>query len=93
MPKFKKKRCCRYLDSDKIFKPLGITFSELEIIEIFIDEFEAIRLCDYEKLNQIEAAERMNISRATIQRLLESGRHKIIKAFLNDKAIKINNKC
>ncbi len=92
MPKCRKKRCCRYLASDKVFKPQGIPFTQLEIVEIFIDEFEAIRLCDYEKLSQIEAAERMNISRGTVQRLLESGRYKIIEAFLNDKAIRINNK-
>jgi predicted DNA-binding protein (UPF0251 family) len=32
----------------------------------------------------------MNISRGTVQRLLESGRFKIIDALLHDKAIKIN---
>jgi len=63
----------------------------LEIIEINIDEFEAIRLCDFDKLSQIEAAEKMSVSRGTIQRLLETGRYKIIEALLNNKILKINN--
>ena len=91
MPRWKKRRCCRFLDSDKIYKPRGIPFSLLEVVEIFIDEFEAVRLCDHEKLSQIEAAERMNISRGTIQRLLESGRYKIVDAILKNKAIRICN--
>lgn len=92
MPRCKKARFCRFLDEDKIFKPVGIPFGQIEITEIFIDEFEAVRLCDHEKMSQIEAAEKMNISRGTVQRLLESGRFKIIDSLLNDKAIKINNK-
>lgn len=92
MPRCKKNRCCRFLDSEKIFKPRAVPFSNLNLVEIFIDEFEAVRLCDHDKLSQIEAAEKMNISRGTIQRILESGRYKIIDALLNDKALKINNK-
>jgi len=91
MPRWKKYRCCRFLDTDKIYKPIGIPFSILDAVEIFLDEFEAIRLCDYEKLSQIEAADKMNISRGTVQRLLESGRFKIIDAILNNKSIRICN--
>lgn len=92
MPRFKKNRCCRFLDSEKIYKPRAIPFDKLQVIEIFIDEFEAVRLCDHDKFNQIEASEKMNISRGTIQRLLEAGRFKIIDALLNNKVLKINNK-
>jgi len=92
MPRWRKRRCCRHLDSDKIYKPIGMPFGTLDVVEIFLDEFEAVRLCDHEKLSQIEAADRMNISRGTVQRLLESGRFKIIDAILNNKAIRICNK-
>lgn len=64
----------------------------LEIVEIEADEFESIRLCDFEKLSQIEAGEKMGISRGTVQRLLDSARYKILDAFINNKAIKIKNK-
>ncbi len=92
MPRCKKKRCCRLLDSDKIYKPIAIPFDELEIVEVNIDEFEAVRLCDHDGLSQIEASERMGVSRATVQRLLDSGRVKIIDALLKNKALKIKNK-
>ncbi|HPO48776.1 MAG TPA: DUF134 domain-containing protein [Spirochaetota bacterium] len=91
MPRCRKRRRCRRLNSEIIFKPRGIPFDHLEIIEINIDEFEAIRLCDFDKLSQIEAAEKMSVSRGTIQRLLETGRYKIIEALLNNKILKINN--
>lgn len=92
MPRCKKNRCCRFLDSERIYKPIAIPLRELQIVEIFIDEFEAVRLCDYEKLSQIEASEKMKISRGTVQRLLESGRFKIVDALLNKKVLKINSK-
>ncbi|HOV13320.1 MAG TPA: DUF134 domain-containing protein [Spirochaetota bacterium] len=91
MPRCRKRRCCRLLESDKIFKPRGVPSDQLELIEVYIDEFEAVRLCDFDKLSQIEASEKMKISRGTIQRLLESGRFKIINALLNNKILKINN--
>jgi len=91
MPRFKKERCCRSLDSEKLFKPAAIGCKNLLIEEIFIDEFEAVRLCDHDNLSQVEAAERMNISRGTVQRLLESGRYKIVDALLNNKGLKITN--
>ncbi len=91
MPRFRKQRCCRVLDGDKTFKPTGIKMKELEIVDIHLDEFEAIRLCDFDGKNQIEASEIMGISRGTIQRLLQSGRKKIVDALLNNKAINIKN--
>jgi predicted DNA-binding protein (UPF0251 family) len=88
----KKKRCCRFLDDEVTFKPTGIKMKELETTDIEADEFEAIRICDYEGFSQIEASIRMGISRGTIQRLLSSGRKKIVDSLLNKKAIVIKNK-
>lgn len=88
----KKKRCCRFLENEIVYKPRGITMKELTINNIEADEFEAIRICDYEGLSQIEASALMGISRGTIQRLLNSGRKKIVDSFLNEKAIVIKNK-
>ena len=87
----KKKRCCRAIAGEKFFKPRAIPLSKLEINNLGIDEFEAVRLCDHDRLSQIEAAKMMNISRGTIQRLLESARYKIVDALLCDKAIRINH--
>ena len=70
----RKKRYARRLDSSRCFKPIGIARSELETVFIKLDEFEALRLVDYEGLSQIEAGVEMQVSRATVQRLLLSGR-------------------
>ena len=91
MPRCKKQRCCRLLENERIFKPTGIPLSEMEIIDIEIDELEAVRLCDCEEKSQIETAEIMEISRGTVQRLLNSGRRKILDGLLHLKAIKLKN--
>ena len=87
----RKKRYARRLDSSRSFKPAGIPKSELRIVNIMLDEFEALRLCDYEGLSQIEAAEDMQISRATVQRLLLSARKKVVDIILNNKILEIKN--
>lgn len=87
--KKRKERNCRFLEFQRIFKPIDIPLKDLEVIDIFMDEFEAVRLCDYENKSQIEAGNEMNISRGTVQRLLISGRKKIMDAFLHEKALNI----
>lgn len=88
----KKKRQCRSINNNEIFfKPIDIPLSELDIIKIDLDEFEALRLCDYEEKSQIEAGDIMNVSRGTVQRLLEKGRKKLLEALLYDKALYIKN--
>ena len=49
---------------------------------IYLDpaELEVLRLVDLEHLSQEEAGERMEISRGTIWRLLQSARKKVIQA-------------
>lgn len=89
MGRFKKTRCCRLLENEILYKPISIPMQDLETIEIEQDEFEALRLCDVDEMNQIEASEQMQVSRGTVQRLLLSGRKKIISALLENKAIKI----
>jgi predicted DNA-binding protein (UPF0251 family)/predicted Fe-Mo cluster-binding NifX family protein len=71
------------------FKPQGIPLMELEEIVLTVDEIEAIRLKDVDDLEQGHCAAKMDISRATYQRVLESARRKIADALLNGKAIKI----
>lgn len=87
----RKKRCCRELNGERLFKPTGIKMKDLDTVSIRLDEFEAVRLCDYEDKNQIEASEIMGVSRGTVQRLLQSGRKKIVDALLNNKGINIKN--
>lgn len=63
--------------------------SELERVNLELDEWEAMRLCDLEQCDQFEAGKRMGVSRGTIFRLLKSGRAKILQAILNSRALVI----
>lgn len=87
----KKKRDCRLINNEIFFKPSDTPLRELEIVKLNLDEFEALRLCDYEDKNQIEAGAIMNVSRGTIQRLLMNGRKKILESLLKEKALCIRN--
>jgi RNA polymerase sigma factor (sigma-70 family) len=63
-----------------------------ETIELTYPEFEAFRLSDLEKLTQEEIAKRMNTSRGTVWRLLESAREKIARALIESRPIIISPK-
>jgi uncharacterized protein len=83
---------CRRIESMPgvtYFKPAGIPLRILEEIRLTLEEAEAVRLKDLEDLDQEQSAKKMNISRPTFQRILESARKKIADALLNGKAIKI----
>ena len=53
------------------FKPFGIPMRELEPVVLLFEEYEAIRLADYENLTQEEAAKKMDISRPTFTRVYD----------------------
>jgi len=85
-------KCLRYIkDTPAVayYKPAGIPMRILEEVIITLDEAEAIRLADYEKFYQEEAAKRMNISRQTFGRIIDSAHQKIADALINGKAIRI----
>lgn len=69
------------------YKPFGIPMRELGSVVLLFEEFEAIRLSDYENLTQEEAAEKMNISRPTFTRIYDKARKSVAKAFVEGKAI------
>jgi uncharacterized protein len=69
------------------FKPFGIPMRELESVDLLFEEYEALRLADYENLTQEEASKKMNISRPTFTRLYDKARKSIAKAFVEGKAI------
>jgi predicted DNA-binding protein (UPF0251 family) len=82
-------RRVEFLPNVTYFKPAGIPLRALDEVRLPVEEAEAIRLKDLEGLEQEEAAERMNISRPTFQRVLASARQKMADALLNGKAIRI----
>jgi predicted DNA-binding protein (UPF0251 family)/DNA-directed RNA polymerase subunit RPC12/RpoP len=67
----------------KGFNPIGVHANRKEEINLFLEEYEAIRLMDYEHLNQVEAAKRMDVSRPTLTRIYDSARKKLAMALVN----------
>ncbi|MCX5749259.1 MAG: DUF134 domain-containing protein [Candidatus Saganbacteria bacterium] len=86
----------RHIKCDKdfrFFKPQCKTRKEVREIIITLDEFEAIRLYDFEGLEQERAAKRMKISRPTFSRILSSARKKIARGLVKLEALKIEGGC
>jgi len=61
----------------------------LTVVELSIEEAEALRLKNIEDLDQKECAKKMNTSQSTFQRILSSAYKKVSDAIVNGKAIKV----
>ena len=82
-------RKLRFKPKAYYFKPRGIPMHQLEEAVLTKEEMEAIKLKDFDGLEQTEAAERMNTSQSTFQRILSSARVKVAQAIVEGKALKI----
>ncbi|MCK9299973.1 MAG: DUF134 domain-containing protein [Bacteroidales bacterium] len=71
------------------YKPFGIPRRELSELYLHFDEFEALRLLDYQGMTQAQAARVMNVSRPTLTRIYEKARRTIAQAFVEGKMIMI----
>ncbi|MCA1757372.1 MAG: DUF134 domain-containing protein [Bacteroidales bacterium] len=69
------------------FKPFGIaTYTPGEAL-LKIEEYESLRLVEYDGLSQEEAADFMNISRPTLTRIYNRALRTIARAFVEGKTI------
>ena len=85
-------QCCRKVaqaPTCSVFNPAGTSACSLEEIVLSLDEFEAIRLADLDGLYQEQAAERMNVSRQTLGRILEVARKKVAQFLIEGKSLRI----
>lgn len=73
-----------------LFKPAGVVGNKLETVVLELDEYEAIRLADYEGLEHEEASEAMEISRSTFTRLVERARKKVASMLINGAKLTID---
>ncbi|OQX20105.1 MAG: DNA-binding protein [Desulfobulbaceae bacterium A2] len=87
MPRPKKQRRCEGRCCGRSFKPTGTPMVQLQQIPLFRDELEALALCDRDGLFQEQAAERMGVSRGTVQRILSSARRKAAQALTTGAAL------
>ena len=58
-------------------------------ISLTIDQFEALKLADYQGFDQSQGAIVMKVSRASFGRILRSARKNVANALVNGKIIKI----
>ena len=58
-------------------------------VRIGYDEYEVLRLMDFRKMTQVECAERMGVSRATIARMYERARQAVVEALVLGRRLKI----
>ncbi|MCX6339906.1 MAG: DUF134 domain-containing protein [Candidatus Aureabacteria bacterium] len=86
-PRCLRRICC--VPGVTYFKPAGIPLRLLEEVVVTLDEVEALRLADLEGMYQEKAAARMNISRPTFSRLIESAHKKVAEALVNGKALRL----
>lgn len=54
-----------------------------------LEEFEALRLIDFEQKDQQEAAKRMRVSQPTFSRVLDSARKKVSQFLIEGKALRV----
>jgi len=71
------------------FRPQGVNPAALEEVFLGLDELESLRLAELEGLYQEEAAARMDVSRPTFSRIIESARRKVADAMVNGKALRL----
>ena len=89
MPRPVKKRRVENIPHINYFKPAGVPLRQLKEEVLTIEEVEALRLKDLVGLDQQEAAQRMEVSRPTFQRILTMARNSVARALLEGKAIRI----
>jgi len=73
------------------YKPRGIPMSQLEEVLLSKEELEAVKLKDFDGLEQLEAAKKMKTSQSTFQRILASARAKIAQAIVRGDALRIED--
>jgi len=82
-------RRLRFRPKTRYFKPQGIPMFDLEEVVLTKEEVESIKLKDFDNLEQTAAAQKMNTSQSTFQRILSSARKKVAEAIIEGKALKI----
>ena len=87
------KKCRRigFIPQNECFTPCGMEGRGSGEVVLTIEELEAVRLADLERLDQNACAEQMGISRGTFQRIIGSARQKVADALVNARVIRIDS--
>ena len=88
MPRPRKCRQVCGLPRNDAFVPVGCTYSA-EAVVITVDEYETIRLIDYEGLSQEACAASMQVARTTVQQIYNTARSKLAAALVEGRPFRI----
>jgi len=72
----------------KGYRPYGNPGAVSGSVELLYEEYEALKLADYDLMNQLEASKVMGVSRPTFARIYESARRKMARAMVEVKEIR-----
>lgn len=73
----------------KGFRPIGMLGRSSREIVLLLEEYESLKLSDYEGLTHVQAAKQMEVSRPTFTRIYARARKKVAQAFVENKVILI----
>jgi len=88
MPRRKRRRRIVAPPGFKGYRPYGHMQGRMDHVELLFEEYEAIKLADYDGMNHQEASALMGVSRPTFARIYESARRKIARALVETREIR-----
>ncbi|HBV86335.1 MAG TPA: hypothetical protein DEF42_06710 [Desulfosporosinus sp.] len=86
-PRKWRKVCC--LPESNQFGPLNPSINQEHSLIMTVEEYETIRLIDFEEFTQEECADQMHIARTTVQRIYNDARKKLAESLVNGKVLRI----
>lgn len=82
----KRRRICQ-MPISRGFKPLDDDLISKDIVKMTLDEYETIRLIDFEGLKQEDCAKHMKVARTTVQGIYNDARKKIAESLIHSKPL------
>lgn len=89
MPRPRKCRMVCCLPCNNEFVPVQNNGPFCGVVVMTVDEYETIRLIDFEGLSQEESSEKMKIARTTVQQIYNNARKKIARTLVEGLTLKI----
>lgn len=86
MPRSKVLRTMNELPVVKGFRPLWIKPNYRKAVTMYLEEYETLRLIDYEEMTHEQVAKKMNVSRPTVTRIYEQARKKLSQALVEGRS-------
>lgn len=87
VPRPKKCRRVGVLPATDCFGPIPRSQGGCDPVTMTVEEFETVRLIDFEGLTQEECSESMEVSRTTVQGIYDTARKKIAEALVNGRRL------